>query len=96
MNFRNSTYWSNARHWQWATEPNRREKASFLKENILPIQQSGQLKFIEQEGAWLPGIDLFFANGHTDAQMIPLIRYFVEYHCLIWSLMDSDSRGTMP
>jgi glyoxylase-like metal-dependent hydrolase (beta-lactamase superfamily II) len=75
MNFRNATYWSNQRHWQWATEPNRREKASFLKENILPIQESGQLKFVENEGSWTNGIDLFFANGHTDAQMIPKVKY---------------------
>lgn len=75
MSFRNATYWSNANHWQWATEPNQREKASFLKENIIPIQESGHLKFIEKEGEWLPGIDILFANGHTDAQMVPKIRY---------------------
>ncbi len=45
--FKNATYWSNEKHWQWATHPNDREKASFLKENILPIQESGQLKFLE-------------------------------------------------
>lgn len=44
--FKNATYWSNKDHWKWATEPNAREKASFLKENILPIQESGQLKFL--------------------------------------------------
>jgi glyoxylase-like metal-dependent hydrolase (beta-lactamase superfamily II) len=75
MNFENATYWSNERHWKWATEPNRREKASFLTENIVPINESGQLKFIANEGNWLPNIDVMFANGHTDAQMIPKIRY---------------------
>ncbi|MFT6209865.1 MAG: glyoxylase-like metal-dependent hydrolase (beta-lactamase superfamily II) [Bacteroidia bacterium] len=75
MNFKNATYWSNEKHWKWAVEPNRREKASFLKENILPIQESGQLKFIGDEGNWIPGIDILFANGHTDAQMIPKIQY---------------------
>jgi glyoxylase-like metal-dependent hydrolase (beta-lactamase superfamily II) len=75
MNFKNATYWSNERHWKWAVEPNRREKASFLKENILPIEESGQLKFIGDEGNWIPGIDVLFANGHTDAQMIPKIQY---------------------
>lgn len=75
MNFPNATYWSNARHWKWATEPNRREQASFLKENILPIEESGQLKFIDGEGEWLPNIDVFYADGHTDAQMIPKIQY---------------------
>ncbi len=44
--FKNATYWSNEKHWDWATKPNDREKASFLKENILPIQESGQLKFL--------------------------------------------------
>lgn len=75
MNFRNATYWSNERHWKWATEPNRRERASFLKENILPIQESGQLKFINEGEKWHPNIDIFFAHGHTDAQMIPIIDY---------------------
>ncbi|RNL53367.1 MBL fold metallo-hydrolase [Pedobacter jejuensis] len=75
--FKNATYWSNEKHWQWAVEPNAREKASFLKENILPIQQSGQLKFIsEQENIeWRKGINIGFAYGHTDAMMLPKINY---------------------
>ena len=78
--FKNAHFWSNQEHWKWATEPNRRERASFLKENILPMEDSGQLKFTS-----LPkddilrnselGFDIFFANGHTDKQMIPLIKY---------------------
>lgn len=75
MNFKNATYWSNAKHWKWATEPNRRERASFLKENIIPIEQSGQLKFIEEGEQWHPSIDIFFAHGHTESQMIPLVNY---------------------
>jgi len=71
--FKNATYWSNAKHWQWATEPNDREKASFLKENILPMQEFGQLKFVEQED--FDWFEIFYANGHTDAQMIPIIDY---------------------
>ena len=78
--FKNAQFWSNEDHWLWATEPNRREKASFLKENILPIQESGQLKhtaipedMILKNSAL--GFDIFFANGHTDKQMIPLINY---------------------
>jgi len=58
--FKNATYWSNQQHWKWATQPNDREKASFLKENILPIQETGRLKF---------------AYGHTDAMMLPVINY---------------------
>jgi glyoxylase-like metal-dependent hydrolase (beta-lactamase superfamily II) len=73
--FKNATYWSNKQHWKWATEPNPREKASFIKENILPIEQSGQLKFIEKEGEFLPGFDVKFVYGHTDAMMLPLITY---------------------
>lgn len=77
--FKNATYWSTERHWQWATEPNPREKASFLKENILPIQESGQLKFIEREGDYTSNVfkdfDVLFVDGHTDSMMIPHIKY---------------------
>ncbi|MDN3587612.1 MBL fold metallo-hydrolase [Pedobacter aquatilis] len=75
--FRNANYWSNEKHWQWAIEPNQREKASFLKENILPIHESGQLQFVkEQENiAFQPDINISFAYGHTDAMMLPKINY---------------------
>lgn len=78
--FKNAHFWSNHDHWQWAVHPNNREKASFLKENILPMQDSGQLKFVSLpdedilEKSEL-GFDLFFANGHTDKQMLPMINY---------------------
>lgn len=77
--FPNATFWSNEDHWKWATEPNSRERASFLKENILPIQESGQLKFIDatsqEVNSWIPGFDIIRVDGHTDAQMLPLIEY---------------------
>lgn len=77
--FKHAIYWSNAPHWQWATIPNAREKASFLAENILPIQESGQLKFVERTGSFsaeaFPNIDLLFVDGHTDSMMIPQIKY---------------------
>lgn len=76
--FKNAVYWSNEAHWKWATEPNEREKASFLKENILPIQESGQLKFQDiskTDSAILPGIKFHYAFGHTDAMMLPMIEY---------------------
>lgn len=75
--FKNATYWSNEKHWQWAIEPNAREKASFLKENILPIHESGQLKFIEEKEnvEWQKDIKISFAYGHTDAMMLPKINY---------------------
>ena len=78
--FKNATFWSNEDHWRWATQPNKREKASFLKENILPIEESGQLKFTSVSNEYILnnselGFDIFFANGHTDKQMIPMIKY---------------------
>ena len=78
--FPNATYWSNEAHWAWATEPNPREKASFLAENLVPLRASGQLQWIERTGRiaqnalGLPGWDIFFADGHTESQMIPLLR----------------------
>lgn len=73
--FPNTTYWSNSSHWEWATNPNPRERASFLKENILPIQESGQLKFIENEKSPFRNIDFIHVNGHTEQMMLPVIHY---------------------
>jgi len=73
--FKNATYWSNAEHWEWATKPNAREKASFLKENILPIQESGQLRFAENGSTELnPNIVLKTVSGHTESMFIPHIK----------------------
>ncbi|PKR80450.1 MBL fold metallo-hydrolase [Brumimicrobium salinarum] len=77
--FKNATFWSTEKHWKWATEPNAREKASFLSENILPMEESGQLKFVSRNGDYtkevFKDIDLLFVDGHTESQMIPHIRY---------------------
>lgn len=77
--FKNAKYWSNERHWEWAVHPNSREKASFLTENILPIKESGQLNFIERKeastSAFFPGFDVLFVDGHTESQMLPMIKY---------------------
>jgi glyoxylase-like metal-dependent hydrolase (beta-lactamase superfamily II) len=84
--FKNAVYWSNESHWKWATNPNEREKASFLKENILPIQESGQLKFITvpaqknveealPSASFSDNTSIRFVNGHTEAMMLPQIRY---------------------
>jgi glyoxylase-like metal-dependent hydrolase (beta-lactamase superfamily II) len=77
--FKNAHYWSTESHWKWATEPNPREKASFLKENILPIQESGQLKFVNRAGDFTENIfqnfDTLFVDGHTESMMIPHIKY---------------------
>ena len=75
--FKNATCWSTQKHWDWAVNPNDREKASFLKENILPIQESGQLEFIDgHEGvSFMGNINVKFAYGHTESMMLPLINY---------------------
>ena len=78
--FKNATYWSNREHWSWAKEPNSREKASFLIENLEPIESSGQLKFLEKIGSGFNyyneiGFELLFVDGHTEKQMIPKITY---------------------
>jgi len=75
--FKNATYWSNAKHWDWAVNPNDREKASFLKENILPIQESGQLKFIDTTDnlQFTTDFNIRFVSGHTESMMLPLIKY---------------------
>ena len=77
--FKNAHYWSTEKHWQWATVPNPREKASFLSENILPIQESGQLKFIARTDDFshnvFQNMGVLFVDGHTESMMIPHIQY---------------------
>ena len=75
--FENATYWSNPKHWESATAPNEREKASFLKENILPIMECGKLKMVDTPdgGEWMPGIDIYYVNGHTESMMLPCIKF---------------------
>ncbi|MTI31908.1 MBL fold metallo-hydrolase [Xanthovirga aplysinae] len=74
--FKNARYWSNDDHWKWATQPNAREKASFLRENILPMEESGHLNFISvNEGSPFESFDILFVDGHTDKQMLPKIKY---------------------
>ncbi len=73
--FKNATYWSTPAHWDWAVNPNAREKASFLKENILPIKESGQLKMIEGDGSKQLPFSVLYVYGHTEAMMLPKIMY---------------------
>lgn len=77
--FKNATFWSHEDHWQWATHPNPREKASFLPENILPIQESGQLQLLKGKDFMLKDtpldFDIILVNGHTEKQMLPVLRY---------------------
>jgi glyoxylase-like metal-dependent hydrolase (beta-lactamase superfamily II) len=94
--FKNATYWSNQQHWEWAVNPNEREKASFFKENILPIQESGQLKFIPVEDGvqFAENIKVRFAFGHTDAMMLPLINY--KGHSVLYMADLLPSAGHIP
>lgn len=96
--FKNATYWSNKDHWKWATEPNEREKASFLKENILPIQESGKLKFIEtKEGVeFMKDVSLRFVNGHTDRMMLPQINYNGKTIVYVADLLPSAAHIPIP
>ena len=99
--FKNAHFWSNQDHWQWATKPNNREKASFLKENIIPMEQSGQLKFTQvpngdmQQKSEL-GFDIFYANGHTDKQMIPIIHYKGKTICFMADLLPTAGHLPLP
>ena len=107
--FKNATYWSNKTHWEWAVNPNDREKASFLKENILPIQESGQLKFIEDPvigkrnpGELLPSvpfsenISVRFADGHTASMMLPQIVYKNKTIIFLADLLPSTGHIPLP
>ncbi len=105
--FKNAKYWSNALHWQWATVPNAREKASFLKENILPIQESGQLHFIDipDQGSSLiatvptsisSNISVITVNGHTNAMMLPKIQYGNRTLVYMADLLPSVSHIPLP
>ena len=99
--FKNAYFWSNQNHWQWATKPNKREKASFLKENIVPMKESGRLKFtalpevdILKNSAL--GFDIFFANGHTEKQMIPMINYKGNTFCFMADLLPTVGHLPIP
>jgi len=91
--FKNAIYWSNRKHWQWATVPNDREKASFLKENISPMEEFGQLKFVEDG---FEAFDIFYADGHTDAMMIPLLNYQGKKMAFMADLLPSAGHIPMP
>lgn len=99
--FKNAKYWTNQNHWEWATKPNAREKASFLSENILPMQEAGQLEFIHrnemdfQESSEL-GFGIFFADGHTEKQMIPLIKYQDKTIAFVADLLPTAGHLPLP
>jgi glyoxylase-like metal-dependent hydrolase (beta-lactamase superfamily II) len=94
--FPNATYWSNEDHWNWATNPNPRERASFLKENILPIQESGQLKFLAEGDLFYPDIDVLWVHGHTEAQMLPQIKIVGKTLAFMGDLIPSTGHLPIP
>ena len=99
--FKNATYWSNEQHWQWAIAPNAREKASFLKENILPIRESGQLKMVASPktgsvSEFSENISIRFAYGHTDAMMLPQIKYKDKTIVYMADLLPSVGHISLP
>ena len=99
--FKNATFWSNEDHWKWAIHPNKRERASFLTENIMPIEASGRLKHIPVPHKDILhntslGFDVFFANGHTDKQMIPMISYKGKTICFMADLLPTVGHISVP
>lgn len=98
--FKNATYWSTEKHWKWATEPNPREKASFLQENILPLQESGQLKFVDRKGDYTENVfnnfDVLFVDGHTESMMIPHIKYKEQTLVFMADLLPSVGHIPLP
>lgn len=98
--FKNATYWSTENHWKWATEPNAREKASFISENILPIQESGQLQFVPRNGNFTEGVfnnfDVLFVDGHTESMMIPHLHYKGKKLIFMADLLPSTGHIPLP
>jgi len=104
--FKNAVYWSNEKHWHWATNPNEREKASFLKENILPIQESGQLQFVNFSKepltdklfgtAFMENISIRFVSGHTESMMLPQIKYKDKTIVYMADLLPSTGHMPLP
>ena len=94
--FQNATYWTSRQQWEWATNPNNREKASFLKENIIPMKEKSKLQLIEKDGELFPGISVRLFNGHTDGQVIPLIRYKEKIVVFMADLLPSTAHIPLP
>lgn len=94
--FKNATYHTSRQQWEWGTSPNNREKASFLKENILPIAETGRLKLIEGHSDLFPGISVRIFDGHTDGQVIPMIRYGEKTIVYMADLLPSAAHVPLP
>ncbi len=94
--FPNATYWTSHQQWEWATNPNNREKASFLKENILPIKEKGTLKLIDEDSEIIPGISVRLFHGHTNGQVIPFIQYNGKTIVYMADLLPSTAHIPLP
>jgi len=94
--FPNATYWTSRKQYEWAINPNRREKASFLKENILPIEESGKLNLVEEEGEFIPNITFKMYDGHTDGQVIPHINVGGKTVVFMADLLPATAHIPMP
>jgi glyoxylase-like metal-dependent hydrolase (beta-lactamase superfamily II) len=99
--FKNAKFWTNKDHWEWATKPNAREKASFLSENILPMQESGQLNFIDKPEVDFGiavdlGFSVFYVDGHTNKMMIPHIKYQDKTICFMADLIPTAGHLPLP
>ena len=96
LTFPNATYWVSRAQYEWATNPNHRESASYFKENIYPIEESGHLKLIVEEGDILPNISVRIFNGHTEGQVIPLINYHGRTVAFVADLLPATTHIPMP
>lgn len=94
--FKNAAYWSHSKHWEWAINPNAREKASFLKENIVPIQESGQLKFFDSQNNLPEFFHAEIVSGHTESMMLPSIKYKDYTILFVADLLPSVSHIPLP
>lgn len=97
--FPNAKYWSNERHWNWAMNPNDRERNSFLKENFVPIREHGVVEFIDSSNnvlEWIPGINIRFVYGHTEAMMLPEIEFNNQTYIYCADLFPSSHHIPMP
>lgn len=94
--FPNATYWTHSAHWNWATKPNPREKASFLAENILPLEESGQLQFLDEKPLPFAGVELVYVDGHTEKMALPVFRINGRTVAYVADLIPSSAHVPLP
>ena len=94
--FKNAKFWTNKNHWQWAIKPNAREKASFLKENFIPLREHGVLKFLKEEEELLPGFSTILVHGHTESMMLPKLEFDGKTVVYVADLIPSYAHIPLP